>query len=232
MTSLTRHICIRIFVGILLIGCLVPVVIATEYTVAPTGAAFTVIQQAINSASPGDTIIVNGGVYLESIRLDKPVMLLGVDNGRGVPVIESQGGGTAVEILADGCTVDSFQIQNSNAGSGIHVASSGNTIANNIVKTNAVGISLTSANNNFLTGNTITDSTRAGLILESSRDNVIDNNRIIDNAVGITLDASSVSNYIFHNSFANTQNVLSKSTTSVWNSPVVMAYTYLGKKTA
>ena len=231
MTSLTRHICIPLFVSILIIGCLVPAVIATEYTVAPTGAAFTVIQQAINSASPGDTVIVNGGVYLESIRLDKPVMLLGVDNGRGVPVIESQGGGTAVEILADGCTVDSFQIQNSNAGSGIHVASSGNTIANNIVKTNAVGISLTSANNNFLTGNTITDSTGAGLILESSRDNVIDNNRIIDNAVGITLDASSVSNYIFHNSFANTQNVLSKSTTSVWNSPVVMAYTYLGKKT-
>ena len=231
MTRLPRHICIPLFVSILLFGCLVPAVIATEYTVAPTGAAFTVIQQAINSASPGDTIIVNGGVYLESIRLDKPVMLLGVDNGRGVPVIESQGGGTAVEILADGCTVDSFQIQNSNAGSGIHVASSGNTIANNIVKTNAAGISLTSANNNFLTGNTITDSSGAGLILESSRDNVIDNNHIIDNAVGITLDASSLSNYIFHNSFANTQNVLSKSTTSVWNSPVVMAYTYLGKKT-
>jgi len=231
MTRLTRQICIQIFVSILLFGCLVPAVIATEYTVAPSGAAFTVIQQAINSALPGDTIIVNGGVYLESIRLDKPVMLLGVDNGRGVPVIEPQGGGTAIEILADGCAVDGFQIQNSNTGSGIHVASSGNTIANNIVKTNAAGISFTSANNNFLTGNTITDSTRAGFILESSRDNVIENNRVIDNAVGITLDASSLSNYIYHNSFANTQNVLSKSTTSEWNSPVVMAYTYLGKKT-
>ncbi len=231
MTRPTRHICFPLFVSILLIGCLVPAVIAKDYTVAPSGAAFTVIQQAINSASPGDTIIVNGGVFLESIRLDKSVILLGVDNGRGVPVIESQGGGTVVEILADGCTVDSFQIQNSNSGSGIHVASSGNTIANNIVKTNAAGISLTSANNNFLTGNTITDSTRAGLIIETSRDNVIENNQVIDNTVGITLDASSLSNYIFHNSFANTQNVLSKSTTSAWNSPVVMVYTYLGKKT-
>ena len=231
MTRLTCQICVALFMGSLLFACLVPVVIATEYSVAQSGSGFREIQQAIDFASPGDTIFVNSGMYPERIRVDKPVMLVGIDNGRGAPVIEPYDGGTAVEILAEGCMVQGFQIQNSNLASAIHVSSSGNTIADNIIKNNAAGISLVSANKNFLTGNTIIDSTRAGLILEDSRDNVIDNNRVIDNAVGITLDAASLSNHVYHNSFANTQNVLSKSATSEWDSPVVMAYTYLGRKT-
>jgi eukaryotic-like serine/threonine-protein kinase len=231
MTRLSCQIFVTLFVVILLFTCLVRPVIATEYSVAHSGSGLREIQQAIDFASPGDTIFVTSGMYPERIRIDKPVMLVGINNGRGAPVIEPYDGGTAVEILAEGCTVQGFQIQNSNLASAVHVTSSRNTIADNIIKNNAAGISLVSANNNFLNGNTIIDSTRAGVILEDSRDNVIDNNRVIDNAVGITLDASSRSNHIYHNSFANTQNVLSKSSTSEWNSPVVMAYTYLGRKT-
>jgi parallel beta-helix repeat protein len=230
---MTRHNCrigFSIFLSVLLCASLVPVAVATEYTVSHSGSAFTEIQQAINLASPGDTISVNSGIYPESIRIDKPLMLVGVDTGKGAPVIEPPDGRTAVEIVADGCVLSGFSIQNSNLLAAIRVTSDGNTISDNTLKKNAAGILLASSQKNSLTGNTISDSTTAGLILENSRENTIDNNRIIDNAVGIMLDSSSQSNQIYHNTFANIQNTISKSVTSEWNSPLVMSYTYLGRK--
>jgi len=230
MMRITRQICFTLVVVLILGACSVSGVFAAEHTVGSSGAEFTNIQTAINWALPGDTIIVRSGLYAERVRIDKPIILLGTDSGGGAPFIDPQYEGAAIEILADGCTVKGFEIHNSNLFGGIHIASNGNTVADNIIKNNALGISFSSADKNSLTGNTITDSTSAGIALEDSKDNLIENNRILDNTVGITLDESSRRTHIYHNTFSNNQNVLSKSATSEWESPVVMAYTYLGRK--
>lgn len=216
-------------VAILFFGFFISGASAAEHIVAPSGGEFTEIQAAIAWAMPGDTITVESGEYRENIRIDKKITLAGIDSGDGLPVIDAGNKGNGIEILAGGSTVSGFEIENCDPASAIRVSSNGNTIKNNVLKDNARGIYLVSAGTNSLTGNTITESTVAGIILEDAASNTIEGNSVTRNAVGIVLDERSVSNTIYHNTFSNTQNVASKSTTSVWNTVPVLSYSYLGR---
>ena len=69
---------------------------------------------------------------------------------------------------------------------------------------------------------------RLELYWKSSNDNLIEENVISKNAIGIGLDEYSLSNHIYRNQFDNSQNVISKSATSVWSSPKPFTFTYLG----
>ena len=178
-----------------------------------------------------NTIRVESGLYPESLRINKPITLVGIDTGGGAPVIDPKKKGNAIEILANGCIVKGFAIQNSDLLSGIRVMSRDNTVTGNVLKNNAQGIYLALADNNTITGNTITASTRSGITLESSGGNTIENNRVADNTVGISVDEPSQGNHIWYNTFSNSLNVNSKSSTSVWTSPSAMRYTYLGRPT-
>jgi len=204
-------------------------VAAAEHSVGQNGADFLTIQTAIDGSSPGDTITVESGTYTENVRLDKKVYLIGLDSGAGAPVIDPPAG-NAVEILADNCAVHGFVIKNRALLSGIRIVSSGNTIGGNTLTANAQGILLIGAARNTIAGNTIMESSRFGLTLDNSHDNLIDDNTISKNSVGIAIDEFSSANQVFCNNFENTQNVLSKSQTTVWDSSAMLSYTYLGKK--
>jgi parallel beta-helix repeat protein len=206
----------------------IPEADAAVLTVASSGAEFTSIQAAIDWAFPGDTIRVNSGIYSEEIQLDKQITLVGIDSGVGLPVIDTEGKGNAVEIRVDGCTVQGLTIRNSTPFNGIRISSSNNTIQQNTFLNTAKGIYLQSAMKNTIYGNTITGSDQTGIALEASNDNLIEENILIKNAVGIALDDFSLSNRIYRNNFDNVQNVYSKSATSVWSSPIPFMYTHLG----
>jgi len=207
----------------------VPMVSAAEHMVAKSGAEFISIQGAIDWASAGDIITVGSGVYPETVHVDKTLTLIGVDTGEGAPVIDPGNKGDAVEINADGCTVQGFIIRNSDLLSGIRVASSNNIVQKNTLANNAQGILLVSASGNVILGNNITTSGRFGIALEKSSNNRIEANTLTKNTVGISLDESSQDNSIFRNTFSNPLNVITKSTTSTWNSPFQFSYTYIGK---
>ena len=69
----------------------------------------TSIQEAVNMASPGDTIKVLPGTYRESnIGIDKPLTILGVDR----PLIDGGGSGYIMVIKADNVTISGFDIHN------------------------------------------------------------------------------------------------------------------------
>ena len=64
--------------------------------------------------------------------------------------------------------------------------------------------------------------------MTASNDNLIEENSFSKNSVGIEVDEYSLSNKVYRNNFDNSQNVVSRSATSVWNSSDTYTYTYLG----
>jgi eukaryotic-like serine/threonine-protein kinase len=227
MIPIQRLVCYIVIITLMSVIS-IPAADASEYTVAPAGAEYTSIQEAINRAFPGDTILVNSGTYRENLLLDKKINLIGIDSGGGAPIIDPANKRNAMEILADGCRVEGFTFQNIELLNGILVKSRENTIGRNTVLNTAKGILLQSAMNNTIYGNNITNSSQSGIALESSNDNLIEENIVAKNSIGIELDKYSLSNHIFRNNFDNTENVISKSATSDWSSPDQFTYTYLG----
>ena len=205
-------------------------VAAAEHTVALAGAEFISVQEAVDWASPGDTIFVESGTYFETVTLNHRITLMGVDSGGGLPVIDASGKGNGIDIRVDGCTVEHFVIMNGSLFTGIRVASSDNTLRKNTVRGFSEGISLISSQRSTVAGNNVSDNGRAGIFLEGSASNDIEYNSVTKNTVGITLDGFSLSNRINRNNFINNQNVLSRSATSQWISAETLSYTYLGQK--
>ena len=199
-----------------------------QYTVAPSGGDFTNIQNAVTWASPLDTVIVRSGTYPGTVKIDKKITLLGVNTGGGPPVIDPGKKGTAIEIDADGCTVEGFTLQNSASANGILVSANENTIANNTITGNVIGIHLSSAEGNSIVDNTIMGSSSAGLVLRNAKNNLIEGNRITKNSLGLQIDETSTGNTITFNSFANTANVLVRNDGEQWESPAALSYVYMG----
>lgn len=67
----------------------------------------TSLQERIAAAAPGDTVVVDGGVFREQVVIDKPLSLV----GRNWPVIDGGGQGDVVTIAADDVTVTGFVIR-------------------------------------------------------------------------------------------------------------------------
>lgn len=65
------------------------------------------LSERIAAAAPGDTVVVDGGVYREQVVIDKPLNLV----GRNWPVIDGGGQGDVVTIAADDVTVTGFVIR-------------------------------------------------------------------------------------------------------------------------
>ena len=79
--------------------CLVGTASATNWSVDGSGDAdFTGIQEAINKAKEGDTIIVYSGVYHENVVVDKSVTLKGI----GYPIVDAGGEGAAITLCTEG----------------------------------------------------------------------------------------------------------------------------------
>ncbi|EGV44016.2 nitrous oxide reductase family maturation protein NosD [Bizionia argentinensis JUB59] len=67
------------------------------------------IQEAIQQASEGDTILVKKGIYKEAnLKIDKSITLI----GEGLPTIDGEAKGEIITIEADNVTLDGFKIIN------------------------------------------------------------------------------------------------------------------------
>jgi nitrous oxidase accessory protein len=134
---------------------------STLLTVGKEGANYTIIQDAIEAANPGDVIEVRGGTYLEHVIVDKVLVLRGIGN----PVIDSNGNGSAVVPTRNGIVLEGFALINANRA-GIEINHNDNiTIRNNIIRNNLDGISIDKSFNSSIIGNTISNNTNIGLDL-------------------------------------------------------------------
>ena len=179
----------------ILVLCFVGTASATNWSVDGSGVAdFTGIQDAINNASDGDTIIVHSGVYYENVAVDKSVTLRGI----GQPVVDARGWGNAITLTADGITLEGFSI--TNAGRPFY---SGYMISI-ICPIDSSGIFLDNSRNNKITNNKVIGNTYGGICLDNSSNNTITGNNVCNNNVkGIWLYDSSNNNNITGNNVYN-----------------------------
>ena len=187
--------------------------------------SFTTIQQAINNANAGDTIIVPAGVYYEHVTVNKTVALVGENNK--IPIIDGSNLGTVVRITADNVNISGFTLQNSGWGwtrSGVETQQADNCrITNNILFHTCHNIRLNGSRNCIISGNKIdhinqmgygirlTESANCtvfnnyvaknigGIVFEGSANCTVFGNNVTRNSDGIRIYSSSFNNRIFAN---------------------------------
>ncbi len=165
-----------------LMGCKISARSDTDLIVDDDGVAdFDSVQEAINSASPGDTILVRAGIYYENVVVDKRVSLVGEE--RGSTVINGDGTGAVILISANNVSITGFTIE----GSGTHAKgilvdnSIGNIIINNRITNNYHGVGFYSSLNNVVSGNSISGN-ELGIILLDSNNYRFFHNNLLKNA--------------------------------------------------
>src|SRR6188474_1029164 len=95
----------------ILLGLLVVLPSLSYAAVRHVPAQYSTIQGAVNAASPGDTVLVAPGTYLENVYVPKKVALLS-ESGPEVTTIDGQGLAPVVlvEWNVDHASVEGFRI--------------------------------------------------------------------------------------------------------------------------
>ncbi len=166
------------------------------------GIDFTTIQDAIDNATTGETVIVYNGSYIENVIVDKSLSLIGI----GMPTVDAGGSGSVIILEANNSKIDGFYVTGSGPSGdevGIKINSNNNSIINNTIIFNTHGIWSYSSSNNTLMNNNIKSNICAMVLVSSSNSNIISNNDIQSNeANGIEM-GESINNSIIYNTFSN-----------------------------
>jgi len=153
------------------------------------------IQKAVNSAGTGDTIWLPVGTYLDNVKLNHTVNLVGED--MNATIIDGGGSGDVLNVTADNVTVSSLTIVNSGSGgndAGVRVLGARDcVIFDNNVSGNRYSIVLQGADSNVVDNNTLWGSTY-GLLALDAHYNTVSNNTAWDNTDGLRLAEGSSMN--------------------------------------
>ncbi len=166
------------------------------------GGDYTRIQDAIDNASAGDTILVYSGTYFENVNVTKQLTLRGIGN----PVVDAAGSGSAITLAANGITLEGFTATGSvyDTEVGIKVTSSNNTLSGNKVSNNDIGIYLKSSNNNTLSDNNAANNGGYyGIYLFSSSNNTLSGNNAANNPIGIYMSGGRKNTLTGNNAYNN-----------------------------
>jgi len=166
-------------------------------------ADYRTIQEAINSAGTGDTILVLEGTYLENVVVNRTVTLTGNDSAN--TIIDGERKDDVVIINVDGVSMSHFTVTASggysnkdgilvesddneifdtvviNNGNGIYLfGAGGNSIHDNILKGNNYGIqAVGESDGNVISGNNCTENRNSDIIIRASEEN-----RVCENYCG------------------------------------------------
>jgi hypothetical protein len=98
---------------------------------------YPTIQDGVNAASPGDSVVVSPGIYYEHDILVTPAIYLIGENGSSSTLIDALHMGNGI-IGADSATISGFTITNPQFGaSGIRCYETSLVIAHNVVRNDA-----------------------------------------------------------------------------------------------
>ena len=153
---------------------------------------YKTIQEAVDHALPGDTIIVKDGEYRENIVISKPLTLKS-DKGPDATVVRASHPAEPVFYVSDvsNAAIIGFTAAGS-AVAGIYLNKAGNIeIRDNNTPNNRNGIFLYSSTNNVLTNNSSNSNDLTGIYLELSHNNTLEKNTAnLNNEKGVFLNLS------------------------------------------
>jgi parallel beta-helix repeat protein len=176
------------------------------WTVDDDGPAdFRTIQEAINAAEEGDTILVMSGFYREAVVVNKTLSLQGT-NKRDT-IIDGNNSWTVVTVWANSSSISGFTIQNSgDYPEGLIIEySSGNSIHGNTIKNSGNrGIEINQINNE-VTDNEVLNA-YYGILLMSSSNNSVANNKVVNSVYGIMLYEGCQNNTVHANNISLCRN--------------------------
>lgn len=161
----------------------------------PTGS----VGDALDSASDGDTIYLQPGIYTESLIVDKTVSITGQENAiidGEIRILANDVALSGITIIGGGMIIESngSRIEGCNVsmctGRGMVVTGSGNSIINSsITRNRLVGIEIRGSNNR-VQWNSINANDDCGIIVYGD-DNIIEGNAILENVHdGMEIDDS------------------------------------------
>lgn len=216
---------------VMLIGAMLPLGALTGHSQVRAAPAtiyvpddYPTIQGAVDAASPGDTIIVRDGTYIENVRVNTSHLTIRSENGAQTTIIQAADPDEHVlDIAAEHVTVEGFTVSGATASlwragialnadnssivnnsisrnrCGIIVNSDSNSIANNVVESNSnQGIHISNAQGNYLQSNYL-NSNGDGIGLDNGHQNTIQGNTIAANSrCGITVSSSSRNSVVFN----------------------------------
>ena len=162
---------------------------------------YSTIQEAVDAASSGDTIIVRDGTYTENVNIDKDHLIIRSENGAEATIVQAANSDDHVfEVTADYVHINGFTVKGAigteKAGIYLHGSESDNieycNISNNIISDyNYNGIQILYSSNNTLANNIVSKNWGYGITLAFSDSNTLSNNIVMQNANGIRLATSS-----------------------------------------
>ena len=168
------------------------------------------IQEAIDNASDGDTIMVRAGTYSEDVTVNKLVTIVGANGGvvgtDAARDVMAGGGESTIDgrivVLHDGVTIDGVRVLNGNSGgafenAAIHVQAEDVTIENSVFYregtvdadvSRGITHSVGSGDGLTVSGNAFTG-WHTGTYVNGGTNVTVENNLYEGNLVGMSLDA-------------------------------------------
>ena len=156
------------------------------------------IQDAIDAANNGDTIIVRSGTYTENLTINK-YLTLRSQNGASQTIVQPSGGSNVLAVSANGVTIRGFTIRNGTRGISLVSCANcqiQNSTCNGNTNANYAGILLHDQSyQNMVSGNTVTANGIGIAVLSGS--NTISDNQLDQNywyAVKVASDGNAITN--------------------------------------
>jgi parallel beta-helix repeat protein len=176
---------------------------------------YPTIQESVNAANPGDTIMIASGIYYEHITISKSHLTLLGENPSST-IIDGNGTGPIFYLSANDTTIMRFTIRNSGEDelegkSGLYIKCAyGNTITNNVYYDCWIGIEIegTMQQNswsNKIIRNTVIDNNIGILLIKFAVANTVSENTVTNSSEGIHLTAYSGNNTIDGNTITNNE---------------------------
>jgi len=158
------------------------------------GANYTTIQEAVNNANNGDTILIYSGTYTENVIVNKWVTIRSKSGNPDDTIVQAADPRDHIfNVTKDNVTIGGFKITGANyfPSAGIYINGVNDIIiSDNKLSNNEIGIDLHGSNHNMLNNNIASDN-KMGIRLSNSNSNDLVNNDAFNEHVGIYLWGSS-----------------------------------------